>query len=770
MTTDEVLLHRYSNGGDPAAFRELVDRYAGMVYGIGLRVTGDQHTAEDLCQECFLELARKARTVRANVAGWLHASATSRSLNVLRSRRRRKSREQVVARVAVAATESFEWSELQPLIDRALNGLSDDLRLPIILHYLQGNSQEQVAERLGINQATVSRRLQRGVEQLRNRLRKLGVMTTVAAVTSFFGTSSAQAASTSLAASLAKIGVGGVGVTVAKSTPSGLLPFCATLGAVAGNVLLFLFLKGWVFLLIMVIEFALLARPPAWVRELLRAQAFGRDLAAHPTYPFRRWTWTIPPAHWKQQLIVWSYIAFMLCLVAFGHLGKLTKQPGFVLAFGLMAALFFSSAARLAWRVWTLRRRLPTAADHLPEQVGQWSSWESITAVSIGAVVVAMWLLSIPREEVFALSTGSILVWTTFVAFSGMAVWALSDRWRKRNRGDASIDVAVSREGHVGTKPVARRYHVALIGFWTLTVVVLLSSVILQSLDSPARHAPRELEVYRYTKEGTRVRVEVPEKFKRPSPPKGLPSGLVGTASMGFFFSLLLLQRVVKVRDQLPRPAWLALLAFSVLAVSLGAGMTAYLTWTADTGPRGPTRAESDEIFQRREPVFQPSPSQLDLIRKYAGEMAAITVPDEQLPDGWYLYRYSNGFEFPIASEKRHRKLAINIGLPDVPELESAVASLIRIYMNPFVSGEIYGTCVVYAFCCSNADEARALNVAWGNRGLCKDRLVIFVDGRKGLRAPSLTDQAPIPTLFEHIQKTRSASDRDTRPVPVQTP
>ncbi|QDT45298.1 ECF RNA polymerase sigma factor SigE [Gimesia alba] len=149
MTTDEILLHRYCQDGDPAAFRELIDRYAGMVYRIGLRVTGDKHTAEDLCQECFLELTRKAYMVRENIAGWLHASATSRSLNIVRSRKRRTHREQVAANSSIVMTESSEWSEIQPLIDRALNGLADDLRLPIVLHYLQGKTQQQVAEQLG---------------------------------------------------------------------------------------------------------------------------------------------------------------------------------------------------------------------------------------------------------------------------------------------------------------------------------------------------------------------------------------------------------------------------------------------------------------------------------------------------------------------------------------------------------------------------------------------------------------------------------------------
>jgi|GEM_PF-3035614 len=761
MTTDEVLLHRYSQEGDPAAFRELIDRYAGMVYSIGLRVTGDKHTAEDLCQECFLELSRKAYTVRENIAGWLHAVATSRSLNVVRSRKRRISREQAVANSQVIDPESPEWSELQPFIDRALNGLSDDLRLPIVLHYLQGKSQQQVADQLGVNQATMSRRLQRGVEQLRKRLQSFGLMTTIAAVTSFFGENTAQAASTSLTASLAKIGIGGVGVTVAKSTTGGLLPFIVTLGAIAGNVWLFLFMKGWVLLLFVVIGVALIMRPPAWVRELFRAQAFGRDYAAHPTYPFRRWTWTIPPADWKQRLFVLSYVGITFGLVALKDPAKFWTRPGSVVAFGLMATLFLTLAVQLAWRIWTLRNQPLTAADQLTEQRPPWALWEILLGASCFIVIAVSWLASVPREELFSFSIGTVLFWFWFVASSGLAVWELIERWRKRNNPDVSFSNIVSSGESVDIKPVARRYHVILIGGMVSGVVAILSLAMLQSVILPERPVQSEPVVYRYTQDGTRVRVEVPAAFKPPVPPKGLPSQLVMTACMGFIFSLLLLRRVIKVRLVLPRLVWLPLLAVSGLAVALGAGLTANAIWATETKQKAQTAVDIPEILPHQKPVFNPSPSQLARIRKYAAESAIITLPEERIPDGWYLMRYDNGFPMPTPNERLSAKTVIQLGLTDVPERKYVDATLLRIYDNPFASDDVDGFCAVYAFCCSNAEEAQRLNSAWKNRGMCQGRLVIFVYGRKGLRAPSNTDQTPIPTLLKHIQQSPSVSDRD---------
>ena len=752
MTTDELLLHRYAKAGDPAAFRELVDRYAALVYGIGLRVTGDRQMAEDVSQDCFLELARKARVVRENVAGWLHAVATSRSLNVVRSRRRRALREQAVAGDTVAVTESAESRELQSLIDRALNGLSDDLRLPIILHYLEGQSQQEVAQRLGINQATVSRRLQRGVERLRRRLGSFGVMTTVAALTSFLGQGSAQAASASLTGTLAKIGLGGVGVTVAKAAPGGLPPFLPALGVVAGNLTAFLFLEGWVFLLFVLVELGLLIRPPAWLRELLRAQAFGRDSVAHPMWPFRRWRWTIPPGDWKQRLVLWTLVGFTFGLVAFGDPARTAKSPGFVAAFALMAALFFALVVRLAWRVWTQREYLSRAADARSRESYLWTSWENIGGIALCVLVAATLLLSIPYSERFRLSSGAVLAWTWFVACAGMLAWALIDRWRRSDRGGALLDDVPEAE-QLKTRPVAQRYHVVLIGGLGLMAVVFLSSAIAQSSIMPQRPAPREPVVYRYTEDGSRVRVVVPEAFRPRAALKGRPAKPVVAAGMGLLFAVFLLVRVVKTRDQLPRSAWLGLLALGILAVLTGAGLMVDGAWAARSVPRERPVASTD-IPRQPKPTFHPSQQQLELVRKYATEAAVITLPDEQLSDCWYLDRYDNGFARQMPSEGPQRDSALSLGLQDVPELDSVVALLMRGYLNPFVPRGIDGTCAVYAFCCDSQDDARRLNHAWHNRGLCQGRLVIFVYGRKGLRAPSSTDQAPIPTLLEHIRQS----------------
>ena len=67
MTNDVALLEQYAQTRDAEAFAELVRRYAGAVYGTCLRTTGDPYDTEDVAQECFMELARRAGSVTSSV-------------------------------------------------------------------------------------------------------------------------------------------------------------------------------------------------------------------------------------------------------------------------------------------------------------------------------------------------------------------------------------------------------------------------------------------------------------------------------------------------------------------------------------------------------------------------------------------------------------------------------------------------------------------------------------------------------------------------------
>src|SRR5215471_7213856 len=75
--SDSQLLERFARERDEAAFEVLVWRHGPMVLGVGRRVLGNLHDAEDVLQATFLALVRQARSIgrRESLGPWLHKVA-----------------------------------------------------------------------------------------------------------------------------------------------------------------------------------------------------------------------------------------------------------------------------------------------------------------------------------------------------------------------------------------------------------------------------------------------------------------------------------------------------------------------------------------------------------------------------------------------------------------------------------------------------------------------------------------------------------------------
>jgi RNA polymerase sigma factor (sigma-70 family) len=220
VETDVALLRRYFANGDAGAMAELVRRHAGVVFGAARRITGNREDAEDIAQGCFLELLRSGGKIAGagdaaspSAAGWLHCAAVHRALDAIRNDRTRRRHEREAARLRADAAQTAQWWEqIAPQVDAAIEQLPAELREPLILHYLQGRSQAEVAQLTGVSQPTVSRRLEDAVGQLR---RKLGQASMLSVAGAGLGPLLMQHALTeppaSLTTSLGKMAVAGVG-------------------------------------------------------------------------------------------------------------------------------------------------------------------------------------------------------------------------------------------------------------------------------------------------------------------------------------------------------------------------------------------------------------------------------------------------------------------------------------------------------------------------------------------------------------------------------
>jgi RNA polymerase sigma factor (sigma-70 family) len=143
------------------------------------------HNAEDVFQATFLTLAQKAASIQklASVASWLHGVAyrLARRLqaDVVRQGRgdTRPARDQ-----PHGPAEQTSGKELQAVLDEELARLSNKLRLPLVLCFLEGKTRDEAAEDLGWSLSTLKRRLERGRKLLAARLGRRGFSLGIALV------------------------------------------------------------------------------------------------------------------------------------------------------------------------------------------------------------------------------------------------------------------------------------------------------------------------------------------------------------------------------------------------------------------------------------------------------------------------------------------------------------------------------------------------------------------------------------------------------------
>jgi RNA polymerase sigma factor (sigma-70 family) len=196
--TDGQLLGEFASTRSPEAFEELVRRYNALVTGVCRRILPSPQDAEEVTQAVFLTLAHKAASLQGTpcVAGWLHHVARDLSRNALKASARRKRREEEAGKMKRQAETEAGWKEVRPLLDQALDALPEKYRVPLILHYLQERTQEDIAQELGCQVGTISTWLHRGRELLRGRLARTGVAVSSALLLTLLTENAASAAVT----------------------------------------------------------------------------------------------------------------------------------------------------------------------------------------------------------------------------------------------------------------------------------------------------------------------------------------------------------------------------------------------------------------------------------------------------------------------------------------------------------------------------------------------------------------------------------------------
>jgi RNA polymerase sigma-70 factor (ECF subfamily) len=174
--TDVALLTAIA-ARDEAALAQLYDRYRAILFGLLMRILNSREEAEDVLQEVFLQVWRKASDFdesRGRPFTWLVTVARSRGIDRLRTLAARERVAEAGAResseeISDAATDAFK-SEQRGLVSDALAKLPDEQKRPIMLAYFEGLTQSEIATSLGAPLGTVKTRMRTGMIRLRELL------------------------------------------------------------------------------------------------------------------------------------------------------------------------------------------------------------------------------------------------------------------------------------------------------------------------------------------------------------------------------------------------------------------------------------------------------------------------------------------------------------------------------------------------------------------------------------------------------------------------
>src|SRR6516165_3140944 len=163
--SDAILLDRFVEQWDQAAFRDLVGRHGPMVLGVCRRILRDPHAADDAFQATFLLLVRKAGSVRkrGSVGPWLYGVARRVALEARGAASRRHVPAPLDPEAALVDDhDGLERDELHAVLHEELGRLPEKYRDPIVLCYIEGLPHEAVARQLGCPLGTVRTRIARG--------------------------------------------------------------------------------------------------------------------------------------------------------------------------------------------------------------------------------------------------------------------------------------------------------------------------------------------------------------------------------------------------------------------------------------------------------------------------------------------------------------------------------------------------------------------------------------------------------------------------------
>jgi RNA polymerase sigma-70 factor, ECF subfamily len=167
---DDAALISRIRAGDQTAMADLYDRYAGVVYGVALRVLTSTAAAEDVVQEVFLQLWRNPQafdTDRGRLAPWLAVIARNRAIDSLRKRPPEDDIDAMPISTGINLEDAASQKLVVDKVRGVLGGLPQDQRKALEMAFFEGMTHTEIAGKTGEPLGTVKTRIRYGLIALR---------------------------------------------------------------------------------------------------------------------------------------------------------------------------------------------------------------------------------------------------------------------------------------------------------------------------------------------------------------------------------------------------------------------------------------------------------------------------------------------------------------------------------------------------------------------------------------------------------------------------
>jgi RNA polymerase sigma factor (sigma-70 family) len=172
--------------GEESALAELYDRFAPLVYGLAVRVTGNRVGAQDVTQEVFIQVwehPSRFDPKRGSLRSWLGVITHRRAVDWVR---REVAHQRIMASVADQAdpdrtaplpgpADTVVAADTRAQVRLAVEALPKPQRDAVRLAYFEGYTYRQVAVMLGIPEGTAKSRVRLGLAALGRRLTQAGL-------------------------------------------------------------------------------------------------------------------------------------------------------------------------------------------------------------------------------------------------------------------------------------------------------------------------------------------------------------------------------------------------------------------------------------------------------------------------------------------------------------------------------------------------------------------------------------------------------------------